>query len=164
MTAVQARTEELCATAGETLEQVRVLSRELRPSMLDDLGLTAALERYTAEFSHLHGAVVVDLHCDLPTRLPTTVETALYRIVQEAMTNAARHGKATFIGVLVSRRNGTVQAIVEDNGAGFEVEQVRRRQSSVGIFGMSERAELLGGKLDIESSREGTTVYAEIPL
>jgi signal transduction histidine kinase len=98
-------------------------------------------------------------------RLPATVETALYRIVQEAMTNAARHGNATSVGVLVSRRaNGTVQAIVEDNGAGFDVAAVRRRQSSVGIFGMSERAELLGGKLDIESGPEGTTVYAEVPL
>ncbi len=160
----QARTEELCVTAGETLEQVRVLSRELRPSILDDLGLSAALERYVAEFARVHADVTVDLHCDLPGRLPSTVETALYRIVQEAMTNAARHGKATSVGVLVSRRNGTVQTIVEDNGAGFDVAAVRRRQSSVGIFGMSERAELLGGKLDIESGTEGTTVYAEVPL
>jgi signal transduction histidine kinase len=163
-TTVQARTEELCVTAGETLEQVRVLSRELRPSILDDLGLSAALDRYVAEFARVHADVTVDLHCDLPGRLPSTVETALYRIVQEAMTNAARHGNATSVGVLVSRRNGTVQAIVDDNGAGFDVAAVRRRQSSVGIFGMSERAELLGGKLDIESGPEGTTVYAEVPL
>ncbi|MFO7634846.1 MAG: histidine kinase [Caldilinea sp.] len=158
------RMEDLCATAGETLEQVRVLSRELRPSLLDDLGLAAALERYAAEFSRAHPAVAVDLHCELPVRLPSTVETALYRIVQEAMTNATRHGKASAIGVLVSQRNGAVQTIIEDNGAGFDVAQVRRRQSSVGIFGMSERAELLGGKLDIESGPEGTAIYAEVPL
>ncbi|MFN3980097.1 MAG: histidine kinase [Caldilinea sp.] len=160
----QERMEELCTTAGETLEQVRVLSRELRPSLLDDLGLAAALERYAGEFTRAHAAIAVDLHCDLPGRLPSTIETALYRIVQEAMTNAARHGKATAVSVLVSRRANSVQAIVEDNGAGFNVEAVRRQQSSVGIFGMSERAELLGGALDIESSPEGTTVYVEIPL
>jgi signal transduction histidine kinase len=160
----QVKTDELCDTAAETLQQVRMLSRELRPSLLDDLGLAAALERYATEFDQLHASVSVDLHCDLPDRLPTTVETGLYRIVQEAMTNAARHGKATNIGVLVSRRNGTVQTIVEDDGAGFDVDAVRRRSSSVGIFGMRERAELLGGTLEIESGPSGTTVYAEIPL
>lgn len=160
----QERIEELCAMVGETLEQVRVLSRELRPSLLDDLGLVAALERYVGEFTRAHAEVSVDLHCDLPDRLPSTIETALYRIVQEAMTNAARHGKASAISVLVSRRANSVQAIVEDNGGGFNVEAVRRQQSSVGIFGMSERAELLGGALDIESGPEGTTVYVEIPL
>lgn len=158
------RMDELCATAGETLEQVRTLSRELRPSLLDDLGLAAALERYAAEFARAHPATAVDLHCDLPARLPGPIETALYRIVQEAMTNAARHGKASAISVLVSRRANTVQAIVEDDGAGFDVAAVRRLQSSVGIFGMNERAELLGGTLDIESSPEGTTVYVEMPL
>lgn len=158
------RMDDLCNTAGETLEQVRTLSRELRPSLLDDLGLVAALERYAAEFVCAHPATDVDLHCDLPTRLPGPIETALYRIVQEAMTNAARHGKANAISVLVSRRANTVQAIVEDDGTGFDVEAVRRQQSSVGIFGMSERAELLGGALEIESSPEGTTVYVGIPL
>ncbi|HHY56625.1 MAG TPA: HAMP domain-containing protein [Chloroflexi bacterium] len=156
--------DELCATASETLEQVRTLSRELRPSLLDDLGLAAALERYVGEFDRAHPDITVDLHCDLPARLPGPVETALYRIVQEAMTNAARHGKASAISVLVSRRANTVQAIVEDNGVGFDVEAVRRRQSSVGIFGMTERAELLGGRLELESSSEGATVYVEIPL
>ncbi|MBW7882064.1 MAG: HAMP domain-containing protein [Caldilineaceae bacterium] len=164
LTSVYVRTEELCATAGETLEQVRVLSRELRPSLLDDLGLAAALERYATEFARVYEGVAIDLHCDLSARLPPMVETALYRIVQEAMTNAARHGKAKSIGVLISRRNSAVQTIIEDNGTGFNVDEVRRRQSSVGIFGMSERADLLGGKLDIESGPSGTTVYAEIPL
>jgi signal transduction histidine kinase len=164
LAAFQARSEDLCKMASETLTQVRILSRELRPSLLDDLGLAAALERYVAEFPHLHPGILVDLHCDLPGRLPTTVETALYRIVQEAMTNAARHGKATSIGVLVNRRNNTVQTIVEDNGVGFDVEQVRRLRNSVGIFGMSERADLLGGRLDIESGLDGTTIYVEIPL
>jgi two-component sensor histidine kinase len=151
-------------TASETLEQVRTLSRELRPSLLDDLGLAAALERYVGEFARAHLEITVDLHCDLPARLPSPVETALYRIVQEAMTNAARHGKAGAISVLVNRRANAVQAIVEDNDVGFDVEVVRRRQSSVGIFGMRERAELLGGKLEIESSPEGTAIYVEIPL
>jgi signal transduction histidine kinase len=91
------------------------------------------------------------------------VETSLYRIVQEAMTNAGRHSQATALSVLLTRRDGTVQAIVEDNGHGFDPLNVRRAGSSVGLHSMAERAELLGGALEIESSSEGTTIYVEIP-
>ena len=92
--AAQVEAAELTLIATETLEQVRLLSRELRPSIIDDLGLVAALERYTGEFTRRYEEIAVDLHCDLPERLPSTMETALYRIVQEALTNAARHGGA----------------------------------------------------------------------
>jgi signal transduction histidine kinase len=92
------------------------------------------------------------------------VEVALYRIVQESLTNAARHGHADQIGVLLLKREGRVQAIIEDNGRGFDPEEARRAERSVGIHGMAERAELLGGQLNIESNDEGTTVYVEIPL
>ena len=99
----------------------------------------------------------------MPNRLPPVVETALYRIVQEAMTNAARHGHATNVSILLVQRPGSVRAIVEDNGSGFDPEAARRNQSSVGIHAMQERAELLGGRLDIESGADGTTVYVEVP-
>lgn len=80
------------------------------------------------------------------------------------MTNAARHGQADEISVLVLRREGRVQAIIEDNGCGFDPDIVRRAERSVGIYGMTERAELLGGSLNIESNEDGTTVYVEMPL
>lgn len=161
---VRAKGDELRGLAAETLEQVRQLGRELRPSALDDLGLAAALERYAGEFAVTYPGITVDLHCDLPARLPATVETTLYRIVQEGMTNTARHSRARNLSVLISRRRDKVQTIIEDNGVGFDPVSARKDGHSVGIHGMTERAELLGGRLDIESGEGGTTVFVEVPV
>jgi signal transduction histidine kinase len=161
---IQVKNAEMGKVAAETLEQVRLLSRQLRPSILDDLGLPAALERYCADYGALYPAIAIGLHCDLPQRLPPTVEVALYRIVQEALTNAARHGHANQISVLLFKRDSRVQAIIENNGRGFDPDEVRRAERSVGIHGMAERAELLGGQFNIESNEDGTTVYVEIPV
>ena len=125
--------------------------------------MEAALERYVAEFSLQYPNVDVDLHCNLTTRLPTSTEISLYRIIQEAMTNAARHGHGQTLSVLLSARNGRVQTIVEDDGVGFDPDEARRTGQSVGIHGMVERAELIGGRLDIESNEGGTTVYVDVP-
>lgn len=159
-----AKGQELRAVAEETLDHVRQLSRDLRPSALDDLGLAAALERYAEDFGVLTPGVSVDLHADALDRLPMPVETTLYRIVQEGMTNAARHSSATEISVLLTQRDGLVRAIIEDNGVGFDPHAARRRGNSVGIHGMQERAEIVGGRLTIESGRGGTTVFVEVPL
>ncbi len=148
----------------ETLTNVRLLSRQLRPSALDDLGLAAALDRYTIELTSRYPTLTVDLHTKLPVRLPPAIETTLYRILQEAMTNAARHSNANQLSVVTTVRDGRVQAIIEDNGAGFDVAATQRAGSSVGLHSMIERAELAEGKLDIESSPEGTTIYVEIPV
>lgn len=162
---LRAKNRELAQVATETLQDVRLLSRQLRPSLLDDLGLAAALDRYREDFAHLYPTLTVDLHCELAgVRLPGLVEITLYRILQEAMTNAARHSGATLLGVLVRRRETDVQAIVEDNGHGFDPMTARKAARSVGLHAMLERAELLGGHFDIESNRDGTTVYVEIPL
>ncbi len=158
------QTTDLRQIASETLDEVRLLSRELRPSVLDDLGLAAALERYTAEFSSRYPDLAVDLHSDLPNRLASSVEITLYRIVQEAMTNAARHSQANTLSVLLTARNGRVQAIIEDDGDGFDPVAARRLAGSVGLHSMAERAELLDGTFDIESSAKGTTVFVEVPV
>ena len=149
---------------SETLTRVRLLSRQLRPSALDDLGLVAALERYISEFTSRYPDLTVDFHDRMNKRLPALVETSLYRIIQEAMTNAARHSEASTLSVLITQREGRVQAIIEDNGRGFDVNCMRRAGSSVGLHSMLERTQLLGGKLNIESNADGTTVYVEIPL
>ena len=149
---------------NEALTRVRLLSRQLRPSALDDLGLAAALERYIAEFTSRYPELAVDFHSSITSRLPATIETPLYRVIQEAMTNAARHSGASTVSVLVTQREGRVQAIIEDNGHGFNVDCMRRTGSSVGLHSMVERTQLLGGKLTIESNDGGTTVYVEIPL
>ena len=160
---MQTKSEQMRVTASHMLEEVRLLGRQLRPSVLDDLGLEAALERYVAEFTRQYPDVVVDLHCNLTARPPASTEISLYRIIQEAMTNAARHGHGSTLSVLLSDRNGRVQAIIEDDGVGFDPVKSRRASDSVGIHGMVERAELVGGRLDIESSEDGTTVYVDIP-
>lgn len=157
------KSEEMRIFASNTLEDVRLLSRQLRPSVLDDLGLQAALQRYATEFGLQHPHITVDLHCNLSTRLPATTEITLYRIIQEAMTNAARHAGGHTVSVLLSARNGRVQVIIEDDGIGFDPDKVRRASGSVGIHGMIERAELVGGWLDVESGTDGTTVYVDIP-
>jgi signal transduction histidine kinase len=156
--------DELQNLAAETLSQVRQLGRELRPSALDDLGLAAALSRYAEDFGVLYPEFSVDVHVDLPDRLPSTMETTLYRIVQEGMTNAARHSGGRTLSVLLTRRDGHVQTIIEDDGSGFDPAAMRRSGQGVGIHGMSERAELLGGDLGIESGADGTTVFVEVPV
>jgi signal transduction histidine kinase len=162
--ALQPKSAELRAIATNALEQVRLISRQLRPSVLDDLGLVAALQRYVEEFSRLYPQLAVDLHCELPNRLPPLVEITLYRIIQEAMTNAARHAQGNLISILLTQREGAVQAIIEDDGHGFDPDAARRAGQSVGIHGMAERADLINGRLDIESNAEGTAVYVEAPL
>ncbi len=158
------KSEELQAAASETLTQVRELSRDLRPSALDDLGLEAVLERCAEHYSTRYPGIEVEVHVDGIGRLPPTVETAMYRIVQEALTNAVRHGQARFVDILLVHLNGTARAIIEDDGVGFEVEHAVRFGNSVGIHAMQERAEILGGSFSIESGDSGTTVYVELPV
>lgn len=161
--------EELRELAGKVLDNVRMLARELRPSVLDDMGLIAALDRYTREYAQRFGLAmdfqVVGLE---GTRLPAPHETALYRIVQEALTNSAKYAHARNISVLLERRTDCVVAIIEDDGHGFAVDSFLSRRSDgqhLGLLGMKERAELLGGKLTIESAvGAGTAIFAQVPL
>jgi signal transduction histidine kinase len=143
-----------------TLQDVRRLAVELRPSALDDFGLVAALERLTQSFSEQTG-IVVDFEAALPERLPEEVETALYRTVQECLTNVVKHARAGRVSVLLRRRNGSVAAVVEDDGAGFD--PALGREGGFGLVGMRERLALLGGRLEIESGDRGTTVAASVP-
>jgi len=147
----------------EALDGVRQLSRELRPSVLDDLGLAEALEHYAVEVAGLYPDLMVDTQLDLDTRLSPAVEIAVYRMVQESMTNAARHSGARTLSVVVAQRAGRTQAIIEDNGIGFDVEAMRRSGKSVGIHGITERADLVGGDVRFESGASGTTVFIEVP-
>jgi two-component system, NarL family, sensor histidine kinase DevS len=147
----------------ETLQSVRRLAVELRPSALDDFGLTPALERLAEAFGEQTG-IAVDIQASLDTaRLPEEVETALYRIVQEALTNVAKHAEATRVSVVVTRREDTVTAVVEDDGLGFGAGG--GSGAGLGLIGMRERVGLLGGRLAIESTEgAGTTVVAEVPI
>lgn len=159
----ESKSQDLQLLTGETLTQVRELSRELRPSALDDLGLVPAIERYAEDFCLRYPGMSAKVYGDLNSRLSQSEEIALYRIVQEAMTNAARHGSASNVSILLVQRPGSVRVIIEDDGSGFEPNVVRRKQTSVGLHAMQERAELLGGEFAVESSSSGSTVYVEIP-
>jgi len=162
---VRQRAEELRAVTAQTLDEVHELALQLRPSVLDDLGLPAALERYVADWRGRHG-IAVDLAVSgLAQRLPAEVETALYRIVQESLSNVARHAEARTASVLIECRHGTLRAIIEDDGRGFDPERAGRAEQRLGLYGIRERAELLGGKLTIESEPgHGASLYVEIPL
>jgi signal transduction histidine kinase len=145
-----------------TLQDVRRLAVELRPSALDDFGLVAALERLTGSFAEQTG-IVVDFQTALAEeRLPEQVETAIYRIVQESLTNVVKHARARRVSILLARKEDAVKAVVEDDGQGFDPAQ---ETGGSGLVGMRERLALLGGRLTVESAPDrGTTVAVEVPV
>jgi two-component system, NarL family, sensor histidine kinase UhpB len=148
--------------AVDTLQDVRRLAVDLRPKALDDFGLVAALERLTDNFREQTG-LSVDFVTGLDDEpLPSETATALYRIVQEALTNVIKHSRAGSVSILVTRKNEQVAVVIEDDGVGFDPE---RSPDGFGIQGMRERIELLGGSLRVESGPEtGTTLAVEVPL
>ena len=148
--------------AVSTLHDVRRLAVELRPKALDDFGLVPALERLTESFGEQTG-LRVQFEARLHERLPTDVETALYRIVQEALTNIVKHARAREVSVLLIRKDTAVSAVIEDDGRGFS--RGGLSGDGIGIVGMRERLALIDGTLTIESSPgAGTTLVAEVPL
>src|SRR5437763_6375540 len=159
----RAATQELRELVVSTLQDVRRLAVELRPSALDDFGLVAALERLAESFAE-QTAISVDFQTALADeRLPPDVETALYRIVQESLTNVVKHARARRVSILLARKNGAVKAVVEDDGRGFD--PAEETEDGFGLVGMRERLALLGGRLEVESGRDaGTTIAAEVPL
>jgi signal transduction histidine kinase len=161
--ASRAATEELRELVVSTLQDVRRLAVELRPSALDDFGLVAALERLAESFAEQTG-ISVDFQTALAgERLPEEVETALYRIVQESLTNVVKHAQARRVSILLARKDGAVKAVVEDDGQGFD--PAEQTDDGYGLMGMRERLALLGGRLEVESGHDGgTTIAAEVPV
>jgi len=160
---------ELRALTSRTLDAVHDLALELRPSGLDDLGLVAAVEQHVRAYCRRYGCEVDFQATGLDgVRLSHETELAIYRIVQEALTNAAKYAEARTVSVTIERRGSAVLAIVEDDGKGFDVKGLldsRSSEKKLGIFGMQERAALIGGKLTVESEPGvGTTVFVEAPL
>ena len=146
-----------------TLQDVRRLAVELRPSALDDFGLGTAVERLASTFREQTG-LQVDFESRLgEERLPPEVETALYRIVQEALANVVKHAGASRVSILLVDKSTAVTAVVEDDGLGFDPGATR--DDVLGLVGMRERVGLVGGRLRIESAEgAGTTIAAEVPV
>ena len=154
---------ELRGLVVETLQSVRRLAVELRPSALDDFGLEPALRRL-GQAMRERGELDVQVEARLgEERLPAEVETALYRIVQEALTNVVKHAGAAHVSIVLTRKQGSVVVMIEDDGRGFDL-----AESSVdrlGLLGMRERVQLLDGSLEIEAAPgAGTTLVVELPL
>jgi signal transduction histidine kinase len=147
----------------QALQDVRRLAVELRPSALDDFGLVAALERLATTFAERSGIPAAVESTLSEQRLPPELETVLYRLVQEALTNVVKHAGAERVSILVTQSDGGVRAVVEDDGQGFSPGEVR--VDALGLVGMRERLALLGGTLSVESEPgAGTAVVAYIPL
>lgn len=164
-----ARVERLQEISARLDSEVSFLAWELRPSALDDLGLAEALGAYVSEWSR-HFEIAADFHSEpLPHEpLNRETETHLYRITQEALNNIAKHSRADNVSVVLKRRDDEIILIIEDNGRGFDHTSSARRAESgkgLGLLGMSERASLVGGDVEIESAPgKGTTIYARVPF
>lgn len=150
------------------LEQVHDISLDLRPSILDDLGLEPALRWYTERQAALI-ELKVEFHADrLEQRLDPMVETECFRVAQEALTNVVRHARAKVVTVELRKEDGQLHLRVRDDGVGFDVAPVREqavRGTSLGLLSMEERASLAGGGLEFKSTPgQGTEVHAWFPL
>jgi len=166
--AARGQARDLHQVATRALAEVRRLAWGLRPSVLDDLGLAAALERYAADFGRTRDVAVALETTGLEDRMPPAVETALYRIMQEALSNVARHAGARRVRIRVERGAGSVAMVVEDDGRGFEPGHPPAPPTAargLGIHTMRERAAVLRGTLTIDSAPgRGTRVTVEVPL
>jgi two-component system, NarL family, sensor histidine kinase UhpB len=156
--------EELRIQLGEALEGIRRFARGLRPPALDELGLVPAIEAHVRSIravSEVSLALEADvLHGDLSAE----AELAVYRIVQEALSNVLRHSRARRASVRLTREADRLVIVVEDDGRGFDPVEIHATRAGLGLFGMSERAAYLGGRLDVRSTPgRGTRVRAEIP-
>ncbi len=157
-------TEALVGTT-DLLARTRDLTLRLRPPILDDLGLQPAIEWHLALFQRQTG-IVIEGEFALPAgRLPGELETTIFRIVQEALTNVARHSRSQATHVMITLEDRHVMVEIADRGSGFDLEAVRARRNSLGLGVMTERARLAGGKLEIISCPgRGTRVQAAFPL
>ncbi|MFN8483236.1 MAG: PAS domain S-box protein [Anaerolineae bacterium] len=149
----------------QMLEHVRELSHDLRPTMLDELGLVPTLRWYANRFARRLGIGLDFEAVNLEERPSPEVETAVYRILQEALTNVARYAQARHVKIHLARRDGLLTLTIEDDGVGFDVERSLRKRAGAGLFGMRERAALLGGTLVMQSAPgRGTRLSAEMPM
>jgi signal transduction histidine kinase len=151
---------------AEMMGKVRTLSLNLRPSMLDDLGIVAALDWYIKRLKKNADFEITFEHGLQPDqRFPTPVETALYRVTQEALTNVVRHAQARAVLISLSAKTDRVILSIQDEGVGFKVETALEQKDSTGLQSMKERITLLGGTFSIASfSEEGTIITATIPI
>jgi two-component system, NarL family, sensor histidine kinase UhpB len=165
---VRERLGEAKSLSNQVLTVMRQLSMDLRPTMLDDVGLVPTLRWYIQSFSK---RLNIDSHfqaVEVEGKLPPQIETAFYRIIQEALNNIAKHSEANRAEITLGQKHSILFASVTDNGKGFDLNRVLQPGSpekGLGLVGMQERVSLLGGKMDIQSKSDfGTCIYVEVPI
>lgn len=156
---ILSRLEDLVSQIDRGIHRV---ARDLRPAALDDLGLVCALDCFAAEWSRIVNVSCEFSHHRCKARLPAPIETTFYRIAQEALTNVARHAHATHVSVMLECHGDRATLTVDDNGVGFDVDA--SATTRFGLMGIRERAALLGGTIQVESSEAGTTLFVTLPL
>ncbi|HEY9857814.1 MAG TPA: ATP-binding protein [Stenomitos sp.] len=167
MEAMQARAADLMGLVHQTLDEVHRLSVELRPAMLDDLGLVAALRAMATDFEEAHGVRTEVRIQGIDHRLAPIIEASVYRVMQEALTNIAKYASAQHVTLRLVQEGERLDARVEDDGRGFDVAAVlhAKGRQSLGLLGMQERVGLLGGEFTIDSAPgHGTHIRFTIPL
>jgi signal transduction histidine kinase len=161
----KAQGQRLREIAAQAIDEVGRLARGLHPTVLDDLGLGVALSRYAAEYTKTHNiAVELTLNEVDSSNLPPAVQIALYRILQEALTNVARHSGAKAVSIRFHRSAVAVEVAVVDDGRGFDAKAVAVSSHRLGIQGMRERAAMLGGSVSFLSQPKGTKILVQVPL
>jgi signal transduction histidine kinase len=155
------------ATIRIASQEIRRIQMNLRPSMLDDLGLLVTINWFCREFEKVYSAIRIEKQIKIEEdEIPNDLKIALYRIIQEAFNNMAKHGKGDHVVLSLEENHGRIALSIQDNGQGFDPEEVRKRyRRGMGLTSMKERAELSGGSFAIESSEgKGTIVRASWPL
>jgi signal transduction histidine kinase len=162
---VLSRLAEAQALINELTTRVREISLDLRPAMLDDLGLLPTLLWFVKRYTEQTQIQVTMKHTGLDQRAAPDVEIAVYRLVQEGLTNVARHANVPNVAIWLWRTADSIGVRIKDQGRGFTPEEVLAAHTSSGLSGMIERVRLLGGQLTIESAPgQGTRLTAELPL
>jgi PAS domain S-box-containing protein len=152
-----------------SIEESRRIQMDLRPSVLDDLGIIATLNWFSREFRQTYSAIRIEKETDIEeNEVPDTLKTVIYRISQEALNNIAKHSKADLVRLFLKKKEDKIELIIEDNGKGFDLDKIlslERSKRGLGLTSMQERAELSGGTFEMESILgKGTTIKATWPI
>jgi len=162
---VRSMAQRLREVAAHTVDDVGRLARGLHPAVLDDKGLVAAARRHVSDFAKAFG-IAVDFRVvgNVPRRMAPLAQSTMYRILQESLTNVARHAQARGVGVMLKHKDAMLELAIRDDGVGFDPAAALSEASGLGLHGMQERVALLGGSVQIESRRgHGTMIRARIP-
>lgn len=162
---IQARLETVRQIAADVLEEVRTLAHTVHPRVLDDLGLLAALRHLARQVEDRSGATITVDAAQATEAVPAPIAAVLYRVAQEAVSNALRHGAPSDVTIQLSTVGGGAQLRITDDGRGFDVDEAERRRPGMGLFTMRERVALVDGAFDVDSAPgRGTRISADIPF